>query len=455
MKDIKNRYNLFHRRQRQRHLRSSSSARHSDKNPDLVVGRNMTFLIHLGDIQKVQKTHCDESTYRNISRVLGIKSNARSQSESSPSKLSSSTTTSIQIPTLIVPGDNDWYDCPIPSQSLDYFRKHFVTNEGIDSGEEGDDLLLLSSSRQEVTSSPLTNVQPGMGHVMIHRSKEHPELFSFYMEGILFLGVHLVNFGPKEKRPTKNIPTAITSNVTTTSTTASSASSWLNYTNMMKYNMEWVATNIEYHFQTYEIRGVVIFGHALRSPNTRPLFDFIATYFTTQQQESGRHQIPVMYIHGDGHNFDIDTKIQHQFKWYNFVDIQVDQGGLAEPLIIDVAPSARSAAATGTKSTTDKKTAIKSSSNKKDHDDKNDDNSSSRSSGISSHHTRRATATSIEKTKTYTFGRDGLFRLDRQQGLYKDPRDSIVSKYRQKKQQQQQPQQSSSQQKDKKNKLER
>ena len=203
---------------------------------------------------------------------------------------------------------------------------------------------------------------------------------------------------------------------------------------MMKYNMEWVASNIESHFQTYEIRGVVIFGHALRSPNTRPLFDFIATYFTTQQTESGRHQIPVMYIHGDGHNFDIDTKIQHQFKWYNFVDIQVDQGGLAEPMIIDVAPSS-STSSKDTKTVTDKKIAAKSSSNNK-HDDDHHDSSSSRSSSISSHHARRASATSIDKTKTYTFGRDSLFKIDRQQGLYKDPRDSIVAKYRQKQQHQ-------------------
>jgi hypothetical protein len=54
-----------------------------------------------------------------------------------------------------------------------------------------------------------------------------------------------------------------------------------------------------------------------------------------------RQKLPVVYLHGDGHNWDVDTKFSHQLHWQHFRDIQVDQGGLADPVIVDIAPQVK------------------------------------------------------------------------------------------------------------------
>jgi len=85
--------------------------------------------------------------------------------------------------------------------------------------------------------------------------------------------------------------------------------------------------------------------------------------------------LPVLYLHGDGHNWDIDTKLSHQLHWKHFRDVQVDQGGLADPIIVDVAPQ-KNGKLKGLKQRNDLEVA---------------------------------------------FGR-GLFRIDRQGGLYENPK---------------------------------
>ena len=226
------------------------------------------------------------------------------------------------LPTLVVPGDNDWYDCPNRTEGFHFFLKHFGAFE-------------TSWHKKDYKA------------LAIERSSDNPELFVFCIEGILFIGLHLIN-APIEHEDIR---------------------SW---DARMKMNKEWMARSVESHFRKSEIRGVVLLGHCLRSPRTRPFFLSVADYFI---DISHRKNLPVVYLHGDGHDWDVDTKLSHQLHWKHFRDIQVDQGGLADPIIVDIASQ--------------KKGKLKRLKERNDLD--------------------------------LVIGR-GLFRIDRQRGLYKNPK---------------------------------
>ena len=60
------------------------------------------FLVHLGDI-KDGATPCDEAIYKKVAGMLA-KSN---------------------VPTFVIPGDNEWNDCQKPEQGWKYWQKYF------------------------------------------------------------------------------------------------------------------------------------------------------------------------------------------------------------------------------------------------------------------------------------------------------------------------------------------
>ncbi|KAL3904268.1 MAG: hypothetical protein SGARI_004997 [Bacillariaceae sp.] len=227
--------------------------------------QNITFGVHLGNTQKVSNTLCFEKSYQDTSYLLG----------KGPR------------PTLVVPGNSDWFDCPYRDESFELFMKYY-----------GPDFI---------TDKWHTEHYEPLG---IERSPEHPELFVFYVEGILFIGVHLLHVPVEEESHT----------------------SW---DNRMKMNMEWVAQNVESYFEKYEMRGAVVLGHAARTARTRPFFDTMSRYFTNI---TSRQDLPVMYLHGHGGFWQVDQKFSEEIGWDNFVDVQIHQGGLADPMIIDVAP---------------------------------------------------------------------------------------------------------------------
>lgn len=185
----------------------------------------------------------------------------------------------------MTPGDNDWYDCPDRKESFGFFQKYFGTLE-------------TKWHKKDYEALGIT------------RWEENPEFFVFYKEGILFIGLHLIN-APIEHEDIE---------------------SW---NRRMTKNKEWVTRNVESYFAEFEIRGVILLGHCLRSPRTRPFFLFVADQFVNITH---RENLPVLYLHGDGHDWDVDTKLSHQLHWKHFRDVQVDQGGLADPIIVDIAP---------------------------------------------------------------------------------------------------------------------
>lgn len=226
---------------------------------------NITFGVHLGDTQKVSNYLCQESAYERISTLIGRGPR----------------------PTLVVPGNNDWYDCPRRSEAFDLFLKYFGPS-------------FVSTHWHAEHYDPL----------QIQRSKDHPELFVLYVEGILFIGVHLLNVESGQE----------------------STSTW---DERMLFNREWIAKCVEEYFPRYEIRGTVVLGHSPRSSRTRPFFLTMKDYFANV---TSREKIPVLYLHGDGLSWQVDRNFAGEWKWKYFYDVQLDQSGLADPVWLDVAP---------------------------------------------------------------------------------------------------------------------
>ncbi|KAG7352254.1 hypothetical protein IV203_008302 [Nitzschia inconspicua] len=226
---------------------------------------NITFGVHLGNTQQVSNSLCMEESYNQTAYLLA----------KGPR------------PTLVVPGNSDWFDCPFRDKSMELFLKYY-----------GPDFIPKEWHAEHY--EPLH----------LERSEKNPELFVFYFEGILFIGVHLLHVQAEEE----------------------THHAW---DRRMKINMEWVASSVETYFVQHNIRGVVVFGHAPRTARTRPFFVSMSNYFLNI---TSRQDIPVMYLHGHGNGFQVDTKFSNETEWYSFVDVQIHPSGVADPVLVDIAP---------------------------------------------------------------------------------------------------------------------
>ncbi|NOY61362.1 MAG: hypothetical protein GXO75_20810 [Calditrichaeota bacterium] len=98
------------------------------------------FMVHVGDI-KSGGMPCDENVYIKVSGYLK----------------------KLQIPTFIVPGDNEWNDCDDPVQAWSFWEKYF---------------LRFEKNRK-------------LSFAVQHQSKR-PENFSFVKKNVLIIGINLV-----------------------------------------------------------------------------------------------------------------------------------------------------------------------------------------------------------------------------------------------------------------------
>ena len=224
--------------------------------------RNISLGLHLGDTQKVSNSLCAESAYERVSYII----------------------TKGPRPTFVVPGNNDWYNCPRREEAFGYFMNNFGPN-------------FVSKWHSE----HYVNLD-------IQRSEDNPELFNFYVEGILFIGVHMIDAPLNTESKTSR-------------------------DKRMKSSMEWLAESVETNFAKRVIRGVFIMGHAGRSERNRPFFKNMAKYFTN----IATREVPVMYLHGDGLTHVVDRTFPDDVNWDYFYDVQIEQSGFADPVIFDVA----------------------------------------------------------------------------------------------------------------------
>jgi len=183
-------------------------------------------------------------------------------------------------PTLVTPGKSDWFDCPRKDEAFGFFLQHL--GPGLETKWQAQELETLN----------------------IQRSEQNPELFSLCVEGILLIGLHMIDTPADEEYVTSR-------------------------DKRMEASMQWLAESIEGNFAEREIRGVIILGHAGESERNEKFFSRTRKHFDAN---GSRNDVPVLYMHGDGLTWEVAKNRSP------FYDIQVDQGGLAEPCIVDVAP---------------------------------------------------------------------------------------------------------------------
>jgi hypothetical protein len=245
---------------------------------------NTHFTVHVGDFQKPARTNCDTKVYEKMANYMSTGS----------------------LPTFVLPGDNDWFDCPKPFQSLDDYREHVTYLE------------------ERWYNSSTVALPEDVVEMDVTHNPDYPELFSFYHQGILFLSVHLIDTKPEAQ-----------DNGDETSDL------WVEWNDRMAANIAWFYKALSDYGpdgskgDEKDFKAIVLFGHGQISADTREYFEEIRPAFFSFN--SALKNLPIMYMHGDGHDWDMDDRIRNQLDWDAFIDIQVDQGALADPLIVEIA----------------------------------------------------------------------------------------------------------------------
>jgi len=231
------------------------------------------FLMHVGDFQKPQRTNCDEETYETVYNLFETYS---------------------PLPYMVLPGDNDWIDCPDPTQALNRYRTTFV-----------------NVNRQRLPF-PLDLTSP---------NPQYPELMVFDHVGVLFITVHLTD---------------------TKATQQQQSTQGEEWNTRMDANVRHVWDAVQnYQKQSIQrLRAVVLFGHGQYSTSgTREFFSKIQPLLDQIEIDNSFHippKLPVVYFHGDGHKFSLDDRASMSLDWSTFRDVQVDQGAFADVLYVQI-----------------------------------------------------------------------------------------------------------------------
>ncbi len=218
----------------------------------------IAFLSHVGDIKKGAMP-CDAKTYSDVAEILK---------------------TSVH-PVFIIPGDNEWNDCPNPPEAWAHWERSFLRfDENWPSAFEVD------------------------------RQPARDENYSFLLDDVLFVGLNLV--GGK-------------------------VHDWEEWNTRIEDDRTWLRDQFQRHSKS--AKAAVIFAHA--NPGAledgefsftkhafRPLIEYLDT--TTQTD----FPKPILLIHGDGHKWIEDHPFPNAGQ--RITRIQVTQGGLESPLQVEV-----------------------------------------------------------------------------------------------------------------------
>ena len=102
---------------------------------DQISKKDALFLVHVGDLMKRGK--CRSKSYREASNILF----GGSLSDPSPSFR--------PLPTFVIPGDNDWVDCPDIDIAYKRFTRFFVKNNNSTHGMDKQLSFQRQSQRKE------------------------------------------------------------------------------------------------------------------------------------------------------------------------------------------------------------------------------------------------------------------------------------------------------------------
>uniref|UniRef100_A0A7S2U6K6 Calcineurin-like phosphoesterase domain-containing protein n=1 Tax=Attheya septentrionalis TaxID=420275 RepID=A0A7S2U6K6_9STRA len=204
------------------------------------------------------------------------------------------------LPTMMLAGDNDWNACP---KAKDGWRKYASYFIGLEKSWAAHKTLGVK-----------------------RWNDVRPENFVFSISGVLIVSVNLVGTPILDRNE---------------------------WDQRNADNVFWVKKGVADYLKNDqgELRAVMVLGHAMMRPTIVSFFQGIREIFMTNDggYKEG-FQIPVIYLHGDGHKFAITntagvnghkSKARQKFvkdlDWDQFTDIQVDKGQLAPPIKIEVA----------------------------------------------------------------------------------------------------------------------
>lgn len=200
------------------------------------------FMVHVGDI-KAGSTPCNEAVYAQVAGYLK----------------------ELNVPTFIVPGDNEWNDCEKPDEAWAYWEKYF-------------------RSFEQNWDVPFK----------VEHQIEQTENFAFVIRDVVFIGLNLVGGKVHDQRV---------------------------WDEKMQNDADWLKLQL----QRKNLRAAILFAQA--NPNKKH------DLFMKQFRKSARlFQKKILFVHGDGHRW------LHDEPWLekNITRIQVDKGGIADPLQISV-----------------------------------------------------------------------------------------------------------------------
>lgn len=128
------------------------------------------------------------------------------------------------------------------------------------------------------------------------RQKDRAENFAFVEEGVLFVGINLVGGTVHEQAE---------------------------WDQRFDHNRKWIKSQFNTHKK--QVRTAVIIGHARPAESHEPFFKSI-------EKLVSKFKKPVLYLHGDGHNFNI----QYPWRVSNLWRVQIDSIGKNPPLKVRV-----------------------------------------------------------------------------------------------------------------------
>lgn len=194
----------------------------------LDLKNDAEYLFHVGDLRSAQGSpKCKEKEYQQIADIL--KQSA--------------------APVFVIPGDNDWNDCPNHEEGFNFWKTQFVNFE-------------------ENWSLPFT----------VSRDSTHPENFYFIYKQVLYIGVNLVG-------------RSIFSN-----------DEW---SDRLDYKYHWVKDLIIDHImEGQEAASVVLVSHAFPTDDHDPFFVPLKKF----NKDTLEKKIPILYVNGDKHIFEFENK---------------------------------------------------------------------------------------------------------------------------------------------------
>ncbi len=215
--------------------------------------RDGDFLIHLGDIHQAQVTLCPFSVYDDAAHLL----------KQSP------------VPVVVLPGNNDWNECPMPDISFEYWMEKlnkFEDNFPVD----------------DYATVPAVNRQIG-----------RDENFAFVQKGVLFIGLNLVDGKVHDERE------------------------WLI---RHQTNVQWVEMQLSM-YNVDEYRAIVLMGHAGYTAK-------VGDFFWPVVDDLRSTNKPVLYLHANDGKGMIEYNPVDDFP--KFTAVRLEKGSRVTPTLVTV-----------------------------------------------------------------------------------------------------------------------